>query len=166
MQHYEINEYRATKEWPYAISAGCVVYRMTKEKLEVLLLSRNPGHENDPLSKKVTYMLPKGHVAIGEPIEAAAQRETEEEAGVKVELTTYLGGYIHDFVHPKHTMRNIKTTHYFAAAYQVDLRVIDHEHDARVWLDIEDAIAKLKQTTPERGEFVMLERLKQFLGAA
>lgn len=166
MQHYEINEYRATKEWPYAISAGCVVYRTGKSGIEVLLLSRNPGHENDPLSDKVTYMLPKGHVAIGEPIEAAALRETEEEAGMKAELTTYLGAHIRDFMHPKRKIHNIKTTHYFAAAYQADLRVIDHEHDARLWLDIEDAIAKLKQTTPERGEFVMLEHLKQFLGAA
>ena len=163
MKLYDSNEYRASSAWPYAVSAGSVVYRFQNEKLEVLLLKRNPGHTNDPQSKEATYMLPKGGVGIGEPIEVAAQRETEEEAGVVVELQTYLGSQIHEFTHPKHSMHNIKTTHYFASLWQSDGARMDDEHDSREWFSVKKAKEKLIQTTPERKEYEILERLEKFL---
>lgn len=162
MQLYN-SQYQATDSWPYAISAGCVVYRTKKNEVEVLLLKRNPGHANAPDSKDFTYMLPKGHVAIGEPIEAAAQRETEEEAGVKVVLQTYLGSQVHEFKHPRHLMKNRKTTHYFAGLWQNDMKPMDSEHDASEWMKLNEALEKLSQTTPERKEYEIVKRLEEFL---
>src|SRR4051812_6348906 len=105
MQFYDSGEYRASKKWPYAISAGCVVYRPQEETTEVLLLCREP-HTTSWDGDTVTYHLPKGHAKINESLTDAAVRETQEETGNKVELITYLGALHHIFTDPRSGILN------------------------------------------------------------
>lgn len=154
------NEYRATKNWPYAISAGCVVYRENSGGIEVLLLSRTPDHAYNNTSLD-TYNLPKGHVDRTETLEVAALRETEEEAGVTAEITAYLGSSIRIFTHPVHEIENQKTTHYFAAKWLKDLPEIDGEHDGKEWVSLPEAIQLLSKNPKQEDEIV--KRLQDFL---
>ena len=160
MLMYESNEYRATERWPYAISAGCVVYRQAGEGIEVLLLRRHPDHSYNH-QKTESYNLPKGHVGFEETLEKAAIRETQEEAGCDVLVNSYLGPLERDFIHPKFKNHIIKTTHYFAAQWESDMKTIDHEHDERVWVMLEKAI-ELLSLTP-KGEDEIIKRLRKML---
>ena len=162
MKFYESNEYRASKKWPHALSAGCVVYREENGAIEILLLKRNAHHPNNPGQSQVSYNLPKGHLDIGEAPEAAALRETEEEAGCSGEIETYLGAFLRSFVHPKFNIQNEKTVLFFAMRWQRDLDAIDNEHDERVWVSISDA-PKLLDGTDSRGEGAVICRLEEFL---
>lgn len=161
MKLYEANEYRATKKWPYAISAGCVVYRYNNSVAEVLLLKREPTHSHN-VTKVPTYNLPKGHVDFGETLEQAAARETNEEAGVEVEIQTYLGSKFWNLTHPVYGVATQKTVHYFAALWEADLEDIDTEHDEKVWASIDDAIQLLGEPNP-KGEDELVQRLQTFL---
>jgi 8-oxo-dGTP pyrophosphatase MutT (NUDIX family) len=158
---YESNEYRASKDWPYALTAGCMVYRSCETGFQVLLLKRKKGHPNN-LVDAVSYNLPKGHVSVSEKLTDTAQRETEEEAGCKVEIKTFLGEIYHEFQHPVHKNFNKKTTLYFAAEWKRDIDKIDEEHDEKVWVDIDDAIRLLGPPNP-KGEDEIVQRLKKFL---
>lgn len=65
-------------------SAGGVVFRQKKSKIEVALIE-DPWHN---------FTFPKGHIEKGEKPEEAALRETAEELGVepqKLKLKAYLG---------------------------------------------------------------------------
>lgn len=162
MDLYESNELRATKQWPYAVSAGCVVYRFDSDSVEVLLLERFFS-SNPEYSSGVNYNLPKGHVAREETLESAAIRETEEEAGCKVVVQTYLGALVRDFTHPSHGVYNDKTVHYFAGLWQDDLEGIDSEHDSRSWFGLDEAIKLLRTTNERKEEYLIVQRLQKFL---
>lgn len=69
-----------------AISAGCVVTRDGPDGLEVLLV-----HARGATFKRPLFGIPKGVVEAGESLRQAAQRETEEETGLRVALGTDLG---------------------------------------------------------------------------
>lgn len=60
-----------------AISSGGVVFNKDK----VLILQRKNGN----------WVLPKGHVEEGENIEKTAEREVEEETGIKARIINYVG---------------------------------------------------------------------------
>ena len=60
-------------------SAGLVVYRRTREQLEVLLV-----HPSGNYNRHKPWSIPKGLPDEGETLEAAAVRETREEAGLDV----------------------------------------------------------------------------------
>lgn len=166
MKPYDTKEIRATKDWPYAVAAGCVVYRTVNGEIEILLLRRESGHPNDPNQTEASYNLPKGHLAVGESLEVAALRETQEEAGVSVEIETYLGATIHEFVHPRHKMFNSKTTHYFAAKWQADMSSMDHEHDDKEWVTLEQAEKLLSAPGVRRNEAQFITHLKDYLELA
>ena len=59
-------------------SAGTLLYRQGPHGLEVLLVHPSGGY-----NKNAPWSLPKGQPDPGEGLEAAARRETEEEAGVR-----------------------------------------------------------------------------------
>jgi predicted NUDIX family NTP pyrophosphohydrolase len=64
-------------------SAGLILFRTRNEKLEVLLV-----HPGGPFWNKKddgAWFIPKGELADGEELLAAAEREFEEETGVKPE---------------------------------------------------------------------------------
>jgi predicted NUDIX family NTP pyrophosphohydrolase len=68
-------------------AAGTLLYRQTKEGLQVLLV-----HPSGNYNKKSPWSIPKGLPDEGEELEAAARRETREEAGIDVTgPLTYLG---------------------------------------------------------------------------
>lgn len=161
MQLYDVSEYRASKNWPYAISAGCVVYRESPRGIEVLLLGREPAHTHNT-TKQRAFNIPKGHVSQDETLQQSAVRETEEEAGVTAEIKTYLGALQRHFLHPVHKVKNEKTIHYFAAEWQKDLPVMDSEHDDKVWVLLNEAEKLLGPPNP-KDEDEIIRRLKHFL---
>ena len=83
-------------------SAGLLVYRLTGERLEVLLV-----HPGGPFFKKRdegSWSIPKGELALGEEALAAARRELTEETGFVSEGPYQpLGGVVQgmeDRLHP------------------------------------------------------------------
>src|SRR5690606_34824718 len=141
MNLYTNDEYRATKDWPYALCAGTVLYRHGQDGIEVLLLfTESPATDNNPLFEYPnTYHLPKGHLDQGELPTDGALRETLEETGCHAKIKTYLGALTWDFVHPKTTFYTIKTTLYFAAEVETEVDEIDNEHDGKVWVSVDEA---------------------------
>lgn len=161
MKLYESGEYRASKDWPYSIGAGGVVYRHSKESIEVLLLLRKAGEFPELIDGDVdSYHLPKGHLSLGETIEDAATREISEEAGCKVALKTYLGARVNKYVDVG--IQRDKIIHYFAAEWKNDINEIDYEHSDRVWVSLQEAATLLGDTNPKR-EDTIIKRLEDFL---
>jgi len=164
MNLYESGEYRASKQWPYAVSAGCVVYRGSGQSLEVLLLPRDASKNKWGRSggQAVSYHLPKGHVHIDETLTQAALRETAEEAGVEARVITYLGTRQDIFRHPNTAIDTDKLVHYFAAEWVGELPVKDDEHDGVIWVEPEEAMKLLGKPNP-KGEDVLITRLLEAL---
>lgn len=159
MKLYDTNEFRATAEWPYAVCAGCVVYRKNEGSTEILLLERTA--ENDMTAEDfVTYHLPKGHVRFTETLVDAAVRETREELGCEAQLQTYLGAIQKEYVFKG--INYNRTFHFFAAKWQKDVADIDEEHDSRLWVALEDAQKILGLPNP-KGEDELIKRFKKFL---
>src|SRR5262245_12583329 len=69
-----------------AVSAGCLVMRRGAEGIEVLLVHARGASFRRPL-----FGIPKGLVEPGEDLQTAAQRETLEETGLRVQLRGSLG---------------------------------------------------------------------------
>jgi predicted NUDIX family NTP pyrophosphohydrolase len=69
-----------------SVSAGCLVTRDGPHGTEVLLV-----HPRGATFRRPLFGIPKGLVEDGEPIEAAAQRETFEETGLRVRIRGALG---------------------------------------------------------------------------
>lgn len=67
-------------------SAGTLLYRQGPGGLEVLIVHPSGGY-----NRHAPWSLPKGQPDEGEPPEAAARRETEEETGVRPEGLLSLG---------------------------------------------------------------------------
>lgn len=160
MKLYESGEYRATKDWPYSICAGGVVYRYNGEDIEVLLLLRKAGEFPQLADGHIdSYHLPKGHLGLEERIDQAAEREIAEEAGCKVVIKSYLGARVHQYVDVG--IKRDKIIHYFAAEWENDLDGIDHEHSDTVWAPIEQALELIGGSNPKR-EDIIIQRLKDF----
>ena len=69
-----------------SVSAGCLVTRNGPHGTEVLLVHARRASFRQPL-----FGIPKGLVEEGEAIEVAAQRETFEETGLRVDIRGSLG---------------------------------------------------------------------------
>lgn len=164
MDLYDGNEYRATTRWPYSIGAGCVVFRLEDGMVEVLLLVRDASPQFTELNQGLatTYHIPKGHANVDETLQQSAIRETAEEAGVDVNIRTYLGTKTDTFVHPKANIKNVKTVHYFAAEWLGDSTSGDHEHSSKTWVTLDEAKKLLGAPNP-KGEDEIIERLKKYL---
>lgn len=163
MINYPSGELRASNNWPYALAAGCVVYRKSPMGIEVLLLSKmqktDPTSAGDNLQ---SYHLPKGHAKIGETLETTAQRETEEEAGCVVEIQTYLGSLHWKYVHSQYPHVFDKTVHSFLALWKKDQGEMDQEHDARLWVPIQKAKQLLGAKSNPKGEDELISRAQTF----
>lgn len=164
MNLYPNNEYRATEDWPYAISSGCVVYRKLNGQIKVLLLPRDNSKNKwgRDGGQKISYHLPKGHVEFDETLPETAERETQEEAGVSIKIKSYLGAREDNFTHPNTNIVTIKTVHYFVAQWIADLDKKDNEHDSPIWVSISEAEKLLGPPMP-KGEDEIIRRLKKYL---
>lgn len=161
MKFYESDEYRATKNWPYSIGAGCVVYRIVDGRTEILLMMRRAGEFPQFLDGHVdSYHLPKGHMKLDETVTQTAIRETEEEAGCKVEIKTYLGARVNQYTDVG-IVRD-KIIHYFAGEWQEDSVPMDTEHSDRLWVSLVEALKLVGSTNPKR-EDIIIKRLQEFL---
>jgi predicted NUDIX family NTP pyrophosphohydrolase len=67
-------------------SSGTLLYRRRGGLTEVLIV-----HPSGPYNRRAPWSIPKGKAEIGEALEAAARRETLEEAGVTAGPLTQLG---------------------------------------------------------------------------
>lgn len=164
MKLYESGEYRATKVWPYAIAAGCVVYRTVDGDVQIMLLVRDGTKPDRPdwFGKEVTYHLPKGHCAVDENFMDAALRETKEESGVTAKIESYAGSLLDSFTHPGKNIVTTKTVHYYIAKLQHETEESDHEHDGKIWTSLEEAEKLLSKPNP-KGEDEIIRRLRRFL---
>lgn len=156
LTHYPEQYSTAGEKSPYGISSGCAVYKIDNNIALILLLIRDRKNI-------VSYHLPKGTVYVDESLEQAALRETAEEAGVKVELTAYLGADRGEFVYEE--KQYDKIFHYYGAKFIKDIGSMDNEHDGKVWVSTDEAINLLEKTSPEKKESIYIKRLSMHLNS-
>lgn len=162
MKPYKTEDCRATEDWPYAIAAGAVVFRIQNNTVEILLLKRAAGDFPFLRDGHIdTFHIPKGHMNFGDSLEQTALREVAEEAGCSVELQTYLGASLLSY-NDHRNIRQEKVIHYFAGLWKEDTETMDQEHSDRMWVSIEEAIKLLGSDNPKR-EDEIIKRLKTFL---
>lgn len=132
------------------ISAGGVVYRKVKNKVEFLVVQHSGHHR---------WVLPKGWIDPGETKEQTAVREVKEEAGVEAEIKDYLGEVT--IWYQKEGERVRKTSHFFLMKYLSGDPEKDHgwEVENTAWLSAKEAIKKLDYP----GEKKMVEKATALL---
>jgi 8-oxo-dGTP pyrophosphatase MutT (NUDIX family) len=113
--------------------ASVIIYRQGRSGLEFLVLHRahhGPGYEGD-----WAWTPPAGARLPGEAIEACAQRELEEEAGLAVAARPVPGGPLDWSV--------------FAAEVGRDAEVVLHdaEHDRFEWVPLDEAVRRCLPAT-------------------
>lgn len=116
------------------ISAGGVVYRKVKNKIEFLVVQHSGHHR---------WVLPKGWIDPGETKEQTALREVKEEAGVEAETKDYLGEATAWY--QKEGERIRKTSHFFLMEYKSGNPQKDRgwEMEDFTWLPAKEAVQKL-----------------------
>ncbi|HVI69654.1 MAG TPA: NUDIX domain-containing protein [Magnetospirillaceae bacterium] len=132
-------EYRLTKEWPYHVSCGGVVYRSKDYELEVMVLMRHDG----------SFDIPKGTLHVDETLQACALREVEEESGQIAEIAGYLGSGLAEGVDKNSGAKISKATHYFALKWIADTGSHDDEYNHIEWTTPQEAQSKLKASSGE-----------------
>lgn len=110
-------------------AAGGVVWRRTPLGMEVVLVHR-PRYDD--------WTLPKGKLEPGETHEAAARREVEEEAGVRVLLGTELEGTLYLDRSGRH-----KAVRYWAMTVADGAVGGANEVDSAEWVPLEEARERL-----------------------
>ena len=119
------------------VSAGDVAFRNKGGQTDVVLISVG----DDP-----RWQLPKGMINQGETIEAAAQREVREEAGVDTEMVGPIDTIDYWFLSGKgaRRTRHHKFVHFFLFRYLTgDPADHDHEVNEAKWVEINQAIGML-----------------------
>jgi len=90
-----------------AVSAGAIILREIDGELKVALAQHQRTTKN--------WVIPKGHVELGETIEQAALREIYEEAGLNnVQLIKLLGSILRESIKSNGDVTQ-KTIHYYLA---------------------------------------------------
>lgn len=98
--------------------------------------------EESPFGEQLLNQ-PAGHVEPGEPIIAAAVRETLEETGYRVELSHFLGHY-HYF--PNAIPASYHRFCFIAERFEkVAGAIIDSDIDQPVWLSYQEILARRSQ---------------------
>ncbi len=117
------------------ISAGFVIFRLNKGKIEYLLLYNSKGH----------WDFPKGHVEKEENLLQAAKRETEEEAGIReLEIIPLFHETI-KYWYKEEGKKVTKEVHFFLAKVKEDVEVrISWEHQGYKWVSYEEAMKLIK----------------------
>ena len=115
-------------------SAGGVVYRHTKQKIQILFIL-------DPYDK---WALPKGHIEPGESKQEAALREIEEETGIPqsdLQLVRKLGRLKYRFSFADQKICKKVYFYLIEAATEVEAKPQPDEKITDVrWINIDEAI--------------------------
>ena len=136
------------------VSAGGVVFRGEKDRLEVVIVS--VGGQN-------RWQLPKGLVDAGEKPEITAVREAREEAGVDSEVVQHLETIEYWFagLDGGERVRFHKHVHFYLLRYLAgDTRDHDWEVNEARWVPIDDATRQLTFDSERR----VMERARELLG--
>jgi 8-oxo-dGTP pyrophosphatase MutT (NUDIX family) len=136
------------------VSAGGVVFRGDKGKVEVVIIS--VGGQN-------RWQLPKGLVEKGESPETTAVRETREEAGVSSEVVQLIETieYWYAGLDNGIRVRFHKRVHFYLLRYvSGDTKDHDWEVNEARWVPIEDAASQLAFDNERR----VMERARQLIG--
>lgn len=154
----DTREYRHTEETPYHISAGGVPYRLNEAgDIEVVILA------NHTLEGRLKYSLPKGTLHHNETLENCARREVLEESGCETEIKALLGGMTRYYQDGYDGLMVDKTIIYFAMQILQQASEHDNEYEIVETIRINEAIEKLRETNPEKEEYKIVARLKEFL---
>ena len=130
-------------------SAGTLLYRWQQGKLEVLLV-----HPSGNYNRKAPWGIPKGLPETGEELEAAARRETLEEASVTAGKLVSLSSI--DY------RKSRKRVHCFAGEMPADAqpRCDSWEIDQAAFLPLDEAKRRIH---PDQAPF--LDRLIELIGS-
>lgn len=135
-------------------SAGGVVFRGEKERVEVVIVS--VGGQN-------RWQLPKGLVDAGESPEITAVREAREEGGVSSEIVQPIETieYWYAGLEKGIRVRFHKRVHFYLLRYlSGDTKDHDREVNEARWVPIEDAASQLAFDNERR----VMERASELLG--
>jgi len=136
------------------VSAGGVVFRGDKGKIEVVIIS--VGGQN-------RWQLPKGMVEKGESPETAAVREAREEAGVSSEVVQLIETieYWYAGLDNGIRVRFHKRVHFYLLRYvSGDTKDHDWEVNEARWVPIDDATSQLTFDNERR----VMERARELIG--
>jgi len=117
------------------ISAGIIVYRMTKQGVKFLLLYHGGGYWN----------FPKGHIEAEEKTLETAIRETAEETGLRqneLKINNRFKFYDKYTFYKGKTKINKVVVLYLAETRNRHIRV-SHEHDGFGWFSYKEAVKLL-----------------------
>lgn len=120
---------KGSKEIPFHVSSGGIVYRKLDNKIEIILLHRNNTD---------TYHLPKGTVEDGETLEQTAVREVIEETGYRIKLESYLGFLNSEFERDDTTIKKV-TNYFLFTVINGEQDDFIKEHDEVLWVEIGEA---------------------------
>ena len=136
------------------VSAGGVVFRGDKGKIEVVIIS--VGRQN-------RWQLPKGMIENGESPETAAVREAREEAGVSSEVVQLIETieYWYAGLENGIRVRFHKRVHFFLLRYlSGDTKDHDWEVNEARWVPIDDAASQLAFDNERR----VTEKARELIG--
>ena len=126
------------------VSAGGLVFRQSGELIETLLCARaRPGYHGE--DAPLTWRLPKGTPEHGETVEETAQREVQEETGVRVNVLAPITSIRYFFVGHDDGIRYDKTV-YFYLMEPLGGSTSDHdaEFDVVEWCSYGEALELLE----------------------
>ena len=134
---------------PIEKSAGAVIFRRQGNKIYYLLLHYEAGH----------WDFPKGHIEKGETIEETAQREVEEETGIKnIKFVKGFKEWIKYFYKSKNGNVMKIVTYLLAETKKREVK-ISWEHIGFKWLPYKEALEQLTfQNSKE-----ILKKAQQYL---
>jgi 8-oxo-dGTP pyrophosphatase MutT (NUDIX family) len=117
------------------VSAGGVVYRRERGRIEIALASRRTRRGD------LAWGLPKGAIEPGEAAESAAVREAKEETGLEAEIELALGDVRYFYVWEGVRIR--KVVHFFLMrATGGDVSLHDHEMEEVRWFPVSEAVSR------------------------
>ncbi len=116
-------------------AAGGVVWRDTGGSIDVVLCSRYQKDSSD------LFVLPKGHVELGESIEDAAVREVKEETGLAVRIGSAALPNIRYNVRSRENNKSSPKVVYFYLMTEIGGNFLNHdeEFDEVGWFPIAEA---------------------------
>jgi len=127
-------------------SAGGVVYKRDK-----WLVCKHSGYHK--------WILPKGLVEEGESLKETAEREVEEECGIKVKVVEKLKD-VEKYVYTMNGVKIFKQVVYFLMEYESgDIADHDWEMEEVEWLKYEEAYKRLEYSGAKRA----LKKAKELL---